>query len=220
MPRTDRPGLSRDQVLAAALRLVDRDGVAGLTMRRLGAELGVEAATLYYHVPNKADVLNALVDRAVVAALAAAPPGRPADWPVWLRELAVALRAELLRHPNLLPLAATRPVVAPAGLASVERVAAALCAAGFSPRRALHLINIVATTVLGHTLAEAGHTPGHEDVSPDTEELATRIDRSGHPVLRAAVAAGLGRPDDDQARFELAMDALFTGLVARARPDA
>ena len=57
--RADRAGLSRAQVLDAALDLVDRDGVAALSMRRLGAELGVEAMTLYHYLPNKDACLTA-----------------------------------------------------------------------------------------------------------------------------------------------------------------
>ena len=60
--RGERVGLSRQQILDAALGLVDRDGLKGLTMRSLGQELGVEAMTLYHYVPNKDALLDGLVD--------------------------------------------------------------------------------------------------------------------------------------------------------------
>ncbi|MBB2745346.1 UNVERIFIED_ORG: AcrR family transcriptional regulator [Microbispora rosea subsp. rosea] len=108
MPRV---GLSREKVLAAALALVDREGIAALSMRRLGSELGVEAMTLYYYVPNKDAVLDGLIDMAV-SRVTVEPVG---PWREWLRAFAVAIRRELLAHPALLPLVATRPVLAPGG---------------------------------------------------------------------------------------------------------
>ena len=66
--RADRAGLSRGQVLDAALDLVDRDGVAALSMRRLGAELGVEAMTVYHYLPNKDALLDGIVERVMAQA--------------------------------------------------------------------------------------------------------------------------------------------------------
>jgi len=66
--RADRAGLSREQVLDAALDLVDRDGVGALSMRRLGAELGVEAMTLYHYLPNKDALLDGIVERVMAQA--------------------------------------------------------------------------------------------------------------------------------------------------------
>jgi AcrR family transcriptional regulator len=213
MKRTERTapaGLSRDRVLDAALALIDRDGIDKLSMRRLGAELGVEAMTLYYYVPNKAALLDGLVERIATRATA----DMPADgtWRDMLRGFAESCRTELLRHPGVLPLAATRPVLTGAALDVVEAGAARLCRAGFTPHEALHVINIVGTFVLGHTLAEAGTTPGQED--PDTGVLAD-LDADRYPTFRAALDDGLG--DDHQERFDYALDAILTGLRPRRR---
>src|SRR5690348_15738085 len=103
--QTSRPKISRDRVLDAALDLVARFGIAGLSMRKLGAELGVEAMTLYYYFPNKDAILDGLVERVVLRALMI-PTGPPEAWAEWLRALAISFHRELLRHPRLVPLIA------------------------------------------------------------------------------------------------------------------
>lgn len=206
--RTAPAGLSHDRVLDAALTLVDREGVEKLSMRRLGAELGVEAMTLYYYVPNKAALLDGLVERVVTRATTDMPADAP--WRDMLRGFAVSCRTELLRHPGLLPLAATRPVLTEPALDAVEAGAARLCRAGFTPHDALHVINIVGTFVMGHTLAEAGRTPGQDD--PDTGAL-DGLDPDRYPTFRAALDAGLGA--DHQERFDYALDAILGGLKPR-----
>ncbi|MEW9530987.1 TetR/AcrR family transcriptional regulator C-terminal domain-containing protein [Microbispora sp. NPDC049125] len=203
--------VSRETVLAAALALVDREGIAALSMRKLGAELGVEAMTLYYHVPNKDAVLDGLVNE-VVSRIRVELEG---PWREWTRAFAVSIRRELLAHPALLPLVATRPVLTPGGLDDVERIAAGLRGDGFSPSGALHMINVVATFVIGHTLAEAGSTPGHDE--PDVAAAMEGLDPGTYPVLAEALRAGLGTPENHQERFDLALDSLLDGLAARLR---
>lgn len=205
--------LSRDRVLGAALELADRDGIARLSMRRLGAELGVEAMTLYYYVPNKAALLDGLVELVVEQAMTGVP--HDGDWRDLLRGFAVSCRAELLRHPGALPLLATRPVLTDTSLRTLESSARALHDAGFTAHQALHVINIVATFVIGHTLAEAGTTPGHEADAPDAASTVAALDPAEFPLLHAALTDGLGQ--DHQERFDLALDVILTGLSARLR---
>ncbi|GAA0381599.1 hypothetical protein GCM10009530_35420 [Microbispora corallina] len=160
-------------------------------------------------MPNKDAVLDGLID-AVVSRVTVEPAG---PWREWSRAFAVAIRRELLAHPALLPLVATRPVLAPGGLATVERMAAALRAEGFQALEALQLVNAVATFVIGHTLAEAGRTPGHDE--PDIEGTMGGLDPGEYPVLAEALRAGLGTPEDHQERFDRALDALLDGLGPR-----
>jgi AcrR family transcriptional regulator len=90
-----RTPLSRERILDAALALADAEGVEGLTMRRLAAELGVEAMTIYYHVPNKDAILDALVER-VIAEIELPEPGT--EWRSALRSLALSAYDVLGRH--------------------------------------------------------------------------------------------------------------------------
>lgn len=212
--QTNRPKISRDRVLDAAQDLVARFGITGLSMRKLGAELGVEAMTLYYYFPNKDAILDGLVERVVLHALTI-PNGQSEAWTEWLRALAVSFHRELLHHPRLVPLIATRPVLTPDSLRAVEQIVAALCAAGFSPLPAFQIINTITTFVVGHTLAEAGDTPGHETSIPDTAELAAKLSPAEFPCWNAALHDGLGQPQEHQSRFDFALDALLTGLAMK-----
>ncbi|WP_223198543.1 TetR/AcrR family transcriptional regulator C-terminal domain-containing protein [Solihabitans fulvus] len=210
--RSTRPrvGLTRAKVLDAALALVDADGLAKLSMRRLGAALGVEAMTLYHYVPNKDALLDGLVER-VVELVEWPAPAQGTPWQEWLRALAVDFRAVLLRHPAVVPLVATRPVFEPAGLDAVERALAVLRAAGLTVRQALHALNTVTTFVVGHVLAEVGDTPGHEDAATDPAARLADLDGERYPLLVAALREGAA--DDHADRFRFALDALVVGFA-------
>ncbi|MFG2717712.1 TetR/AcrR family transcriptional regulator C-terminal domain-containing protein [Streptomyces sp. NPDC048416] len=219
--RRARPkaGLSRDKVLDAALDFVDREGVAALTMRKLGAELGVEAMTLYHHVGNKGELLDGLVGRVVRRAGAGLPRGAAAtrsvgvgaadvgDWTEWARAFAVALRSELLRHPGVLPLVATRPVSSADDLELLEEWLSALAGAGLGLGRAMDVINALAAFVIGHTLAEAGRTPGERTDAPDLDDVAPDPER--FPLLAEVTTTRVGL--DFAERFDRTVDFILAG---------
>ncbi|MFD3611208.1 TetR/AcrR family transcriptional regulator [Streptomyces atroolivaceus] len=95
--RTDQPaGLDRERITAASVRLLDADGLAKFSMRRLAAELDVTAMSLYWYVDTKDDLLELALDT-VFGEIPAAP--EDADWRDRLRELAVSYREMLVRHP-------------------------------------------------------------------------------------------------------------------------
>lgn len=214
MGRNSRPKISRESVLEAALALIDRDGITGFSMRKLGAELGIEAMTLYYHFPNKDAILDGLIEQITERSLIVSHE-KAEEWTTWLRALAVSFRRELLRHPRLLPLVATRPAMTPETLRMVEQIVAPLRAAGFSPLRSFQILNTITTFVIGHTLAEAGDTPGHEDAEPDFAEFAKQLSSGDFPSFSAALQEGLGQPQEHQSRFDFALDALLMGLVLK-----
>lgn len=103
--RRERP-LTRDELLGAALDLVDSEGLAALTMRRLAAAVGVEAMSLYYHVPSKEALLDGTVER--MRSEMRLPETAPGDWADALEAIFVEYRRVLAAHPNMLPLAARR----------------------------------------------------------------------------------------------------------------
>src|SRR6266540_6177235 len=98
MSRRTGVGLSRERVLQAGLRLVDREGVDALTMRRLGKELGVEAMSLYGHVANKQDLLDGVVECVYAELPQCSLMSGP--WHERLRSVAHRIRQVLLHHPN------------------------------------------------------------------------------------------------------------------------
>jgi TetR/AcrR family transcriptional regulator, tetracycline repressor protein len=103
--RRERP-LTRDELLDAALGIVDSEGLAALTMRRLAAAVGVEAMTLYYHVPHKEALLDGTVER--MRSEMRLPETAPDDWADALEAVFVEYRRVLAAHPNMLPLATRR----------------------------------------------------------------------------------------------------------------
>jgi AcrR family transcriptional regulator len=103
--RRERP-LTREELFDTALRIVDADGLDALTMRRLAAAVGVEAMSVYYHVPGKEALLDGSVDR--MRAEMRLPDTEPEDWADALEIIFVEYRRVLAAHPNMLPLAARR----------------------------------------------------------------------------------------------------------------
>ncbi|MFD5740445.1 TetR/AcrR family transcriptional regulator [Streptomyces massasporeus] len=171
-PGADEDGrhgrLSRERVLAAALDLVDREGLAALTMRRLGAELGVEAMSLYRYAPGKTALLDGVVEALFLElekrlARAPAPEAAAAastEWRAELHRIARITYQVCLDHPEGAPLIFTRftevPLArrAPAVLRDHERVLGALWDAGFDERRAAPVLRAFTAWILGYVSVE------------------------------------------------------------------
>ena len=169
--RRGRPAkLSRQSILAAALALVDREGAQALTMRRLGAELGVEAMSVYRHVADRAELLDGLAD---LLATEIEPHRGEVEWPDALRTFAGELRAVARRHPDAFALVGTRVLATRFVLRPVEEVLASLRSGGFTPARAIFAYRLVASYVRGYALAEVGGGFAIE-VSPQTPLPAVR----------------------------------------------
>ncbi|MFF5896816.1 TetR/AcrR family transcriptional regulator [Streptomyces argenteolus] len=169
----DRPGrraadrgrygrLSRERVLASAMEMVDREGLSGLSMRSLGAELGVEAMALYRYASSKDALLDGLVEafhQELEEVLAADGPARTA-WREELRRHARAAYEVAMRHPNVVPLLATRLLSTPlarrpaAVLRSDERVLDLLHRAGIAEPTVVSLHRVFTAWLLGYLLVE------------------------------------------------------------------
>jgi TetR/AcrR family transcriptional regulator, tetracycline repressor protein len=208
--RAPGPPLTRDRILDAALDLVDRNGLAALSMRRLGTELGVEGMALYHYVPSKDALLDGMVERVVGMAQTTPAAGQP--WREMLRDFAFSYRSALLRHPGVLPLVATRPVMTVDAFRAVERAAALLTASGFSLDQALAVINGLTMFVIGHSLAAVGRTPGSEEPEPDVGALVATLDPAEFPLVTCAMRTGAGL--DLDAGFGFTLDAMLTGFDA------
>src|ERR1700733_10707474 len=108
-----RAGLSREKILDAGIAFVDEHGIAALSTRRLGAALGVEGMTLYYYVPNKAALLDGMVERLLQRSVGDLLPDPGTPWPEAMRQTARTLHAILREHPAMLTVIATRPASTP-----------------------------------------------------------------------------------------------------------
>ena len=206
--RAGRAGLSRQQVLDAALSLLDRDGIAALSMRRLGAELGVEAMTLYHYLPNKDALLDGVVERVMAEAETGLATG---PWDRALTDYARSLRATLLRHPGAVLLVATRPAVTPETLRAAERGLALLCAAGFPVGRALDTLNALTLFVIAHAASEVSTSAVNDAAAAGSQDYVAGLDEREFPLLSAAARSSAGI--DDNARFEFAIATFIRGLT-------
>ncbi|MGX1772154.1 TetR/AcrR family transcriptional regulator [Nocardia brasiliensis] len=99
-PRREQPALSRDQIVAAAIALLDSAGFEALSMRKLGAELNAGATSLYTHVANRDELIELVAD-AALGALPVPDPADPRGWRAAVTDFTVALRRTMLRHPWL-----------------------------------------------------------------------------------------------------------------------
>jgi TetR/AcrR family tetracycline transcriptional repressor len=212
-PSNARPGrpavISRDQVLRAALRIVDERGTEGLTMRRLGAELGVDPMAIYHHVPDKAALFDGIVERVLASVVLPPPTGQWADE---LRATARAVRRTLLAHPHAIPLLGTRPPTTEAAFDVFEAVTGILLAGGFTAQQAADGVDCAARMVIGHTLTEAGRPPGGDvgGGEAEHEEAQQQLPPDRFPGLGVIARAGV-RHNPDRL-FELALDGLVLVL--------
>lgn len=210
MPAKRKP-LSRERILCAALEIVDREGLDAISMRRIGAELGAEAMSLYNHVPNKAAILDGIFE--TVLAEVRVPKRRSASWQAALADRARSLRAALRAHPNALPLFASRPAVTPASVGRVEEVLEVLHTAGFSADDALSAMQVLVAFVVGHTLAS--HAPRRDDDA--ARPAYERLPEQQFPRVREA--ARLLADHDPEREFELGLEAMLCGLEHRLRDE-
>lgn len=207
--------LSRERIIATALALADREGADALSMRKLGAELGVDPMAVYYHIPNKEALLDAIVE-AVMSEIdlslddpSAAPEER-------VLIAALAYRDALLAHAKALPIVLSRGPSTPAAMRPVELLMGIFRQAGLPPDRAAAAMNAIAGLVRG--LASMG---GGESVEPPTPEalagFAARFDPAEFPHLFEAMGTP---PDFMGADFEFGVRALARGLLAGSDADA
>ena len=204
--------LSREGIVAAAIELADRDGLAATSMRRLAQHLGVDAMSIYYHVKDKDTLLAAIAD-AVVAKIPI-KDYKSGSWTHDARELIMAARQTMLSHPWAARVLEGRDQPTPAVLLHLERVLAIMRAGGCSVDLGHHAIHLLGSRILGFSQDLFDDDP---DTSPPPEVLAAWAQTMPHIVeLATAVThdGALGGCDDD-GEFAFALDLLLEGLERR-----
>lgn len=224
-----RAPLSRDRVLRAAVTIADTEGLAALTMRRLGQELGVEAMSLYHHVRGKDALLSGAVEtvlddvNAAVDGLAAATG--PDDWQDALRTRILTARAVMLRHRWAPRVLEDQTSIALAAARYYEGILAIMVAGGLSYDLAHHAMHALGSRALGFSqeLFEPDDVEaGDADANAMLEQMA---DQLPHLVAMAGAAAHdapentIGWCDDDT-EFAFTLDLLLEGLERRRIAEA
>lgn len=206
--------LTQDDVVAAAVRLLDEVGLDGLTLRRLAAELGVSAPTLYWHVKDKRALLDLVAEAIVAENRPAVRPAHGQPWWEWLSESAWAQYRALVNHRDAaLVVAGNRPTEA--SLPVVDQVLGSLVEVGFPPAEAFESILSVGHFVIGSAVEYQAEAARGAATERDAA-LATRVrDAADLPHLVAAARSRCG-PDPDTT-FRHGLGLIVAGLRERHR---
>jgi len=222
--KTSREPLSRERTLAAAVALADTAGLKALTMRRLAADLGVEAMSLYYHLPGKEGLLDGLVETVINEInVEVEHADKTKDWRTGLRRRFLAAREVMLRHPWAPGLLSSRKTIPFGVYAYYDAIVATLISGGFSHRiahRALHAFGSLALGFAQEVFSPAA-AGGETDVDTAEEDLSAMAEALPHLTAMMAAETHDGADPtlgwcDSQIEFEFTIDLLLDG-IARAR---
>jgi len=206
-----RTPLTRERVLHAALAMADAGGIESVSMRKLGEAVGVEAMSLYNHVPGKADLLDGLIDL-VFSEIEL--PSAGVGWQTAMRGRAVAIRAALARHRWAIGLMESRTTPGPATLRHHDAVLGCLRGAGFPVALAAHAYALLDSYIYGFALQEASLP---FDTSEDTAELAqamlAQFPAQEYPHLAEFTFRHVLQPGYDYgSEYEYGLDLILDGL--------
>ncbi|KUM72377.1 TetR/AcrR family transcriptional regulator [Streptomyces curacoi] len=214
--RGPKPALSLDQIVEAAVRIADTDGLESVSMRRVAAELGTGTMSLYRYVPGKAELLDLMLDRVQ------RPSENPADlgdgsWRSALEAMARATLALYRRHPWLLQVNQSRPILGPSALDGMEKVLARIKPMGLPDRELVSAVVMIDGYVVGAARTqlyqrEAERRTGLTDTefwqaqAPMLEKIMT----SGRYPVLACLDENTWNPDFDH--FEFGLQRILDGL--------
>jgi AcrR family transcriptional regulator len=203
VPRPREPLLSRDRIVEEATRLIDAEGLAAASTRRIARELGVQSPSLYNHFRTKEDLLDAVAD-AIMAQVDTTVFGAHA-WPEALARWARSYRAALAAHPNIVPHLAQGPGRRPAALAMADAVYGALVDGGWPRGEATRIGAMMRYFVAGSSLGSFAQGFIND----------ARVYADHYPHLDQAHLLREHREEIDTGAFELGLDALIDGLARR-----
>ena len=222
--RVRRP-LDRQLIVSEAVRFIDQHGRDELTMRRLGAELDVEAMALYRYVPGRDSLLDGVVEMVMdeLYELTVTQVRHVDTWQEYLQQIAHGVRTVSIAHPQIFPLVATRPPTAPwlrpplRSLRWVEAFLQGLVEHGMSRKQTVEVYRTFATFLLGHLLLEAAVLGGSlipEESDPEPEPVpsaAEQHDQLSHYPLLSELSEQLSENTFDT-EFEGALEDLIDRL--------
>jgi AcrR family transcriptional regulator len=234
-PQAGRPAaLTREQVLVAALEIIDEHGVEALTMRRLGQALDRNPMGIYRHAADKDSLLDGVVEHVLSALVVTRKPGRDAesvdrdgddgdgDWETALRHTAHAFRRIALAHPNAVPLLVTRSVTGPLALRPLgtlrplEELLEVFIGAGFDPHGALHATRLFTGFLYGHIQDELQQQVPDPDETDDLLRLGLhRLPITQFPRLRSL--ATVLATYDGAAELDEGLTIILAGLRSQLR---
>jgi AcrR family transcriptional regulator len=172
--RRGQPSLSREQIVTAAIELLDADGLEGLSMRRLGTKLGSGATSIYWYVTNKDELLELAMDE-VMGEVSIPEPGDE-GWRTVVTALAHGFRDMILAHPWLIGLIGTRPAIGPNSMRLSERMIGVLTATGFTGANLPYASSLVLSYVTGAATYESGMRTLLDQTGKNMRELVDELE--------------------------------------------
>lgn len=211
--RASRPQLDRDRIVRAALRIIDTDGIAALTFRRLADDLEVTPMSIYWHVADKAELLE-LVGHAVFAEIEI--PERRGTWRDQLLDVHRAMFDGFLRHPQTTDILVGRARFGAGGLVLFERILSILLDAGLTPEAAFDAYQSLYLFSLGF-MATANRTPEFLEIQRAGAGYMRELPVDAFPSIRS-ITPVIGRRDLG-AQFETGMRVVIDGIAGFLQPD-
>ncbi|RKT54839.1 TetR/AcrR family transcriptional regulator [Saccharothrix australiensis] len=211
--RGPRRGLTMDRIVAAAIEVVEAEGLAALSMRRVATQLGVGTASLYTYLPGKTELAALMLD-----AMAAEDP-LPHEWPGdWRAKLTACARADWVgfrSHPWVLHLLATTPAPGPNALRWLDSALSVLADTGLTESEKMAVIESVDAYVRGLARLQIdtdAHAENPEELRERDAELGRLVDFDRYPALLRALREGVAPWSGDQ--FEFGLQRLLDGVEA------
>ena len=211
-----RTGLTREAVARKALEVLDRDGLEAVSMRRLADELGAGTMTLYGYFRNKEELLDAVIDAGFADF---EPPAAQSTPLAGLRELMIAAREVLRRHPALAEIRSTGPIVRPRGFTITEVALGLLTEAGLDPGEAARVYRLLFEYVFGHAIVN--RRPPSAELRREALASIAALPPDDFPLVTSA-AESMADSVAGADQFEYGLDLILDGIEARlgARPPA
>lgn len=213
-----RDPITREAIVATAIRVLDQEGLDGLSMRRIADELETGAASLYWHVGSKDGLLDLVFDH--VIGEQEVPDPDPENWQEQLKQVARNQRATILLHRDIIRISLGRIRMGPNALRYSERVLAVFRAGAVPDQLAVVGEQLLVAIVNGFTFDETvalglGEAPTTgEDAATMAREYLASLPRERFPNLHELAEYFV--PDDPDERFELLLDLFVDGLAKRA----
>jgi AcrR family transcriptional regulator len=206
-----RTPLTRERVLQTAVRRADQGGIASLSMRKLGQELGVEAMALYHHFANKDDLVDGMVD--LVFGEIELPPSTR-DWRTAMRQRAIGVRDALLRHRWAVGLMESRRRPGPANLRHHDAVIGSLRAGGFDIGMAAHAYSVLDSYIYGFALTKMNLPfETSDDVADVAQSMLEPFPPHEYPHMFEILTDHVMKPGYDYGEeFEYGLDLILDGL--------
>ena len=203
--------LTRKGIVAAAMDLIERDGVEAVSMRRLATELGCGVMSLYNHVPSKSALLDGVADAVVSGIETTSVLG--ACWQEQVRAQARAFRQIARAHPRCTMVVVSRPPSSASMVRPVENALATLREAGFGGHDAVRIVRAFVAYIMGSLLREVGAVAGRSDGDGEVAEPHRPLLRPAEFPQMTELSAELGSQDPD-ADFEFGLDLLMHAISA------